>query len=596
MTKRKSLIISRPAIIPAPESRVGAFAGGARRPERRVMSRRILSILLLAACVDPPEDELAETSQEIANPVSVAANQLLGVVRVSGTQGSCSGTLIAADSVLTAAHCFCTVSFVGGNDCGSAATVTFRPDPNNPNATTVTRTGTARVMSGYNPSWIQNVIIDDLAVITLNGVAPPYAQPIRVAQTYLPIGTLAFDAGYGRTGPNCDGASGVLFTGSSLVSGYESAYHDREAMRFDSRLFCKGDSGGPVLSSLDPSTMRVHGVNSAERPDDSNLATTTTQHFNWITGNVCRSSISNRCTGWGDPCNCTARNEIVWRSTSGALSVWFMANGVLTGSTSPSALGDPYQLQGSGDFDGDGHGDLLWRHMGTGRVLLATMRDGVITSYTSPGTPDLGWRIDGVADFNRDGRGDVFWRHTSGQTSIWFSGQVGNGAGPGFVDPAWRAVGFGDFNKDGFSDILWRNGQALSIWLMNGASPIGFLSPPNVAWGWSLQGIADLDGNLASDLVWRNTDGTVSVWFDGDAGKGGAPSSGNTGAPFPSNFVILGMADFDFDGRDDILWREGSTGQLIVWIMDGAFVSAEMYPGFVDGSWSVKAIAHDRGF
>lgn len=100
MTKRKSVISSRPAIIPAPESRVDAFERGARRPERSVMSRRILSILLLAACVDPAESELAETNQEIANPVSVAPNQLLGVVRVSGTQGSCSGTLIARPRLL----------------------------------------------------------------------------------------------------------------------------------------------------------------------------------------------------------------------------------------------------------------------------------------------------------------------------------------------------------------------------------------------------------------------------------------------------------------------------------------------------------------
>jgi hypothetical protein len=549
----------------------------------------------LTGCLEA--DETSQTSQEIANPVPVGPTQLLGIVRVSTAQGSCSGTLIAADSVLTSAHCFCTFNMVGGNVCSSAATVTFRPGPNDPNQQSVVRTGVAVIKPGYNPSWIQGVIEEDLAVITLNGIAPPYAQPIRVAQTYLPIGTVVFDAGYGFTGANCAGPIGTLFTGSGPISGYESAYHDRESMRFDTRLFCKGDSGGPVLSSLDPTTMRVHAVNSSEQSGTNN-ATVTTQHFNWITGNVCRSSVANpnRCTGWGDPCSCTARNEIVWRSTSGGLSVWFMANGVLSGSTSPPGLGAPHQIQGSGDFNGDGHGDLLWRNMSTGRVLIATMRDGVITAYSAPGTPTLDWQIDGVADFNGDGRGDIFWRHSSGQTSMWFSGSPINSTGPGFVDPAWRAVGFGDFNKDGRADILWRNGNQLSIWLMSGNAAIGFLAPAPVAPGWTLQGIGDLDGNLASDLVWRNVDGTVSVWFDGDASKGGAPSFNNAAVPWASNWSVLGLGDFDHDGRDDILWRDSASSQVAVWLMDGAYVTGTMYPGLADASWSVRAIAHDRGY
>ncbi len=88
--------------------------------------------------------------------------------------------------------------------------------------------------------------------------------------------------------------------------------------------------------------------------------------------------------------------------------------------------------------------------------------------------PGPSWRAVGTGDFNKDGHSDILWQNTStGQASIWeMSGNTLIGGGAVSPNPglAWHAVGTGDFSHDGFSDILWQNtstGQA-SIWEMNG--------------------------------------------------------------------------------------------------------------------------------
>ena len=83
----------------------------------------------------------------------------------------------------------------------------------------------------------------------------------------------------------------------------------------------------------------------------------------------------------------------------------------------------------------------------------------------------------GTGDFNDDGHSDILWQNTNGQVAIWelngtnVIGGGNVGANPG---PSWKAIGTGDFNDDGHSDILWQNtnGQ-VAIWELNGTNVIG---------------------------------------------------------------------------------------------------------------------------
>ena len=134
---------------------------------------------------------------------------------------------------------------------------------------------------------------------------------------------------------------------------------------------------------------------------------------------------------------------------------------------------------GTGDFNGDGHSDILFQNTTSGQVSIWEMNGNALIGG-GPVSPNPGptWQAIGTGDFNDDGRSDILFQNTSsGQVSIWeMNGNTLTGGGPVSPNPgpSWHAIGTGDFNGDGFSDILFQNasGQA-SIWEMNGNSLIG---------------------------------------------------------------------------------------------------------------------------
>ena len=64
-----------------------------------------------------------------------------------------------------------------------------------------------------------------------------------------------------------------------------------------------------------------------------------------------------------------------------------------------------------------------------------------------------------------------------------------------------------DFNGDGTSDLLWRNSDGTdSIWQMKNNVPAG-VSLQTVPTSWSVAGTGDFNGDGKSDILWRNTDG-----------------------------------------------------------------------------------------
>jgi hypothetical protein len=255
-----------------------------------------------------------------------------------------------------------------------------------------------------------------------------------------------------------------------------------------------------------------------------------------------------------------------------------------------------------GDFDTDGRTDLVWRRDGSGDNLVWFMngRDLTGASFTNPPTfPDTNWRIVGTNDFNLDARTDLLWRHEiSGQNVVWFMNGV-NLIGGTFTTPAaladtrWQMVGTGDFDRDGWPDILWRHGFSGEnvLWYMNGTTLASgtFLTPASLPdTRWKMAGVADFNRDGQQDILWHHSfSGEVVLWYMNGSVLASGTFTSPSSLPDP-NWTIAAVGDYDANGNPDIVWHHDVSGQTVLWFMNGATLVTGTFTNpstFPDTNW-----------
>jgi hypothetical protein len=212
----------------------------------------------------------------------------------------------------------------------------------------------------------------------------------------------------------------------------------------------------------------------------------------------------------------------------------------------PKVLDTDWEIAGTGDFNADGNTDILWRYYGSeyiqGWNVIWYMNGTTITSYGFlPTVQDTNWRIAGTGDFDGDGKLDVLWRYFGsdntirGWNVIWhLDGEAiaRYGFATTVLDLDWKIEGVGDFNGDGKSDMLWRyygadyyQGMNV-IWFMNGETLTSYGYPTAITkLGWKAEGVGDFDNDGKADILWRYYDegyhmGLNVVWYmDGAVDK-----------------------------------------------------------------------------
>ncbi len=145
-------------------------------------------------------------------------------------------------------------------------------------------------------------------------------------------------------------------------------------------------------------------------------------------------------------------------------------------------------------------------------------------------------------------------------------------------------VGMADFNGDQKRDFLYRSQLTgeMTIWYMDGATKLGeapiisnaalnIVNPPGA--DWKIGGIADMNGDGKTDIVWRNDSlASVVYWYlQGTAGN--EHFSGVVVNSFPGStagFSLEGLADINADGKQDFIWRNYSNGSNVVHLMNNA--------------------------
>jgi hypothetical protein len=250
------------------------------------------------------------------------------------------------------------------------------------------------------------------------------------------------------------------------------------------------------------------------------------------------------------------------------------------------------------DFSGDGRSDILWRNSASGENYLYPMNGTTILpaeGYLRT-VADQNWQVASIGDFDGDGRADILWRNSStGENYVYFMNGLAI-ANEGYLrtvaDQNWQVAGVGDFNGDGKADILWRNASTGEnyVYFMNGLSIVNEGSLRTVGdLNWQIAGVGDFDGDGKADILWRNSASGDNYLYpmDGTAIKA---SEGFIRTVADLAWQVKALGDFDGDGKADIAWRNSSTGENYLYLMNGTSIVGEGYLRTVaDLAWQIAA-------
>ena len=251
--------------------------------------------------------------------------------------------------------------------------------------------------------------------------------------------------------------------------------------------------------------------------------------------------------------------------------------------------GEALPLSGEGRTAGDTQALMNPGNLKAGVQAISVAGTAYLTTIM-----DVYWGIGGSGDFNGDGEEDILWRHyVSGANAVWYmdgSTILGTAYLIKITDVNWQMAGTGDFNGDGSLDILWRHAGmgANAVWYMNGSTVIGLAYLTKIAdTKWRIGGTGDFNGDGKVDILWRHlvTGGNALWYMNGIAITGTAylftvPDT---------NWRMEGAGEFNGDGKADILWRNYVTGQNVLWYMNGSTITGTEYlMTIADVNWRIE--------
>jgi hypothetical protein len=166
-----------------------------------------------------------------------------------------------------------------------------------------------------------------------------------------------------------------------------------------------------------------------------------------------------------------------------------------------------------------------------------------------------------------------------------------------------------DFTGDSRPELIWQNvsaaGQVYEWFLTPSLTLTGgtfLVNDGSIPSGWSVVGTSDLTGDGKPDILWQNQQtGQVTLFIMNGATKVGEQSITTNVA-----WRVVATGDLNGDNKPDIVWQNLVTGQVYVWFMSpsnglaatfspfqGGFIQdAQLNPAVLaDKTWSVVGIA-----
>jgi hypothetical protein len=105
---------------------------------------------------------------------------------------------------------------------------------------------------------------------------------------------------------------------------------------------------------------------------------------------------------------------------------------------------------------------------------------------------------------------------------------------------------------------------------------------------WELVGAADFNGDGKPDLIWQNTaSGQRAIWLMNGTTNVSSVSLGTV----TTDWEIAGAADFNGDGKPDLIWQNIVNGQRAIWLMNGTTYVSSVSLGTVTTDWEIVGAA-----
>lgn len=226
----------------------------------RIPAALLAVLVAVPACQSSPEDQVRSEANAIIGGAPATAGQYPQVVAVLNA-GLCTGTLVAPDLVMTAAHCVHPRTLgLGSQEQVTQRTSVVLDDLNvtgGPGGRTIAAARTLAVASFSEPGnpdiglvWLAEQVTDR---------EPAVINPDTAALVGLPVDLVGF-------GETASGSAGVLMVALAKATTGCGAFGVSDAdficlNQTSGSGICSGDSGGPAFATID-GQLRVVGITS----------------------------------------------------------------------------------------------------------------------------------------------------------------------------------------------------------------------------------------------------------------------------------------------------------------------------------------------